>query len=303
MFVSAPTQPTACLRLKIRGHGHDGHPFNSMRLRHEAETAGLSPQPRVPVQRTLPTRLGPAVGGTSQSGPDPLHNHLLAALPEADYARIAAHLELSSLLLGEVLYESGGQLQHAYFPTSAIISLQYVCEDGSSAEIAGVGNEGMLGISLFMGGNTTPSSAVVQTAGHGYRMPARLLLEEFNRGGPMLRLLLRYSQALITQMTQTGVCNRHHSVAQQLCRWLLLTLDRLPSNDLVMTQELIASMLGVRRESVTEAAGQLKERGVIGYRRGHITVLDRSGLEAHVCECYQVVKVEYDRLLRDVQPH
>ena len=265
------------------------------------EAVHLTPQARAPTRRTLVTRLGPAIGGgASRQRSDPLQNHLLAALPQSDYERLAAHFELTAMPLGEVLYEPGGQLQHAYFPTTAIVSLQYVCEDGSSAEIAGVGNEGMLGISLFMGGNTTSSSAVVQTAGNGYRMPARLLLEEFNRGGPMLRLLLRYSQALITQMTQTGVCNRHHSVAQQLCRWLLLTLDRLPSNDLVMTQELIASMLGVRRESVTEAAGQLKERGVIGYRRGHITVLDRVGLEAHVCECYAAVKVEQDRLLHDV---
>ena len=257
-----------------------------------------------PTRRTLPDGLRPAIGnGASRQGPDPLQNHLLAALPKADYQRLAAHFELTSMPLGEVLYEPGGQLQYAYFPTTAIVSLQYVCADGSSAEIAGVGNEGMLGISLFMGGNTTSSSAVVQTAGYSYRMPTRLLLEEFNRGGPMLRLLLRYSLALITQMTQTGVCNRHHSVAQQLCRWLLLTLDRQPSNDLVMTQELIAGMLGVRRESVTEAAGQLRERGVIGYRRGHISVLDRSGLEAHVCECYEAVRVEQHRLLRDVQQH
>ncbi len=239
----------------------------------------------------------------SALAPDPRQNHLLAALPEADYARLAADLEFTPMLLGDVVYEPGGRLQHVYFPTSAIISLHYVCEDGTSAEIAGVGNEGVLGISLFLGGDTTPSSAVVQTAGQGYRLSSRCLMEEFNRGGSLLRLLLRYSQALITQMTQTGACNRHHSVAQQLCRWLLLTLDRLPSNNLVMTQELIASMLGVRRESVTEAAGKLKEHGVISYRRGHITVLERSGLEAHVCECYGVVKAEYDRLLRDVQQH
>jgi CRP-like cAMP-binding protein len=264
----------------------------------------LSPQARAPGQRALAARLEPAAGsGDSPRGYDPLQNHLLAALPPADYERLAGYLDLASMPLGEVLYEPGGQLQHAYFPTSAIISLQYVCEDGASAEIAGVGNEGMLGVSLFMGGNTTPSSAVVQTAGHGYRVPAQHLLEEFNRGGVMLRLLLRYSQTLITQMTQTGVCNRHHSVAQQLCRWLLLTLDRLPSNDLVMTQELIASMLGVRRESVTEAAGQLRQRGVISYRRGHISVLDRSGLEANVCECYGAVRAEQDRLLHDVRHH
>ena len=202
--------------------------------------------------------------------------------------------------LGEMLYEPGGRLQHVYFPTTAIVSLHYTCENGASAEIAGVGNEGMVGVSLFMGGNTTPSSAAVQTGGYGYRLASELLIAEFNPGGPMMRLLLRYSQALLTQMAQTGACNRHHSVAQQLCRWLLLTLDRLPSNDLVMTQELIASMLGVRRESVTEAAGLLKAGGVISYRRGHITVLDRGGLQAHVCECYGVVKAEFDRLLGDV---
>lgn len=234
------------------------------------------------------------------SGSGPLENHLLAALPAVDFARLAAHLEQVPMPLGEVLYEPGGRLQHVYFPTTAIVSLHYTCENGASAEIAGVGNEGMLGISLFMGGDTTPSSAVVQTGGLGYRLEAQRLVEEFNRGGPMLRLLLRYSQALLTQMAQTGACNRHHSVAQQLCRWLLLTLDRLPTNDLVMTQELIASMLGVRRESVTEAAGTLKDDGVISYRRGHITVLNRDGLEAHVCECYAVVKAEFERLLGDV---
>jgi CRP-like cAMP-binding protein len=230
-----------------------------------------------------------------------LDNHLLAALPEPDFARLAAHLERMPMPLGEMLYEPGGRLQHVYFPTTAIVSLHYMCENGASAEIAGVGNEGMVGVSLFMGGDTTPSSAVVQTGGHGYRVPAELLIAEFNRGGALLRLLLRYSQALLTQMAQTGACNRHHSVAQQLCRWLLLTLDRLPTNDLVMTQELIASMLGVRRESVTEAAGLLKDNGVISYRRGHITVLDRAGLEAHVCECYAVVKVEFERLLGAMQ--
>ena len=229
-----------------------------------------------------------------------MENHLLAALPAADFGRIAAYLERVPLPLGEVLCEAGGRLQHVYFPTTAIISLHYTFENGASAEIAGVGNEGMLGVSLYMGGDTTPSSAVVQTAGHGYRLTSHRLVEEFNRGGAMLRLLLRYSQALLTQMAQTGACNRHHSVAQQLCRWLLLTLDRLPSSDLVMTQELIASMLGVRRESVTEAAGILRDGGVISYRRGHITVLDRAGLQAHVCECYGVVKTEFDRLLGDV---
>ncbi len=205
------------------------------------------------------------------------------------------------MLLGESIYEPGGKLQHVYFPTTAIVSLLYVLESGASAEIAGVGNEGILGISLFMGGDTTPSSAVVQTAGHGYRLPGRLLKEEFNRAGLMQRLLLRYTQALLTQMCQTTACNRHHSIDQQLCRWLLLTLDRLPTNDLVMTQELVASALGVRRESITEAAGKLQHAGVLRYRRGQIAVLERSGLEAGACECYAVVKKEIGRLLSDVR--
>ncbi|KAF0190823.1 MAG: Crp/Fnr family transcriptional regulator [Gammaproteobacteria bacterium] len=231
----------------------------------------------------------------------PNQNHLLAALPAAEFERLAAHLELVPMLLGEMLYEPGEQLQHAYFPTTAIVSLHYVMESGASAETAGVGNEGVIGISLFMGGGTTPSSAVVQTAGHAYRLESRLLMQEFNRAGLMQRLLLRYTQALITQMTQTAACNRHHSVEQQLCRWLLLTLDRLPSNELIMTQELVAGMLGVRREGITEAAGKLKHAGYIRYRRGHITVLERSGLEAHACECYTVVKKELSRLLSDVR--
>jgi len=231
----------------------------------------------------------------------PNQKHLLAALPTAEFARLAAHLELVPMLLGEILYEPGGQLQHGYFPTTAIVSLHYVMESGASAEAAGVGNEGVVGISLFMGGDTTPSSAVVQTAGHAYRLEGHLLKQEFNRAGLMQRLLLRYTQALITQMSQTTVCNRHHSVEQQLCRWLLLTLDRLPSNELIMTQELVASMLGVRREGITEAAGQLQRAGIISYRRGHIAVLDRSGLETHACECYAVVKKELSRLLSDVQ--
>ena len=205
------------------------------------------------------------------------------------------------MLLGDILYEPGGQLQHAYFPTTAIVSLQYVMESGASAETAGVGNEGVVGISLFMGGDTTPSSAVVQTAGHAYRLQANLLKQEFNRAGLTQRLLLRYSQALVTQMFQTAACNRHHSIEQQLCRWLLLTLDRLDSNDLVMTQELVASMLGVRRECVTEAAGKLQDAGFIAYRRGHIKVLQRSGLESRACECYAVVKKEIGRLLSDVR--
>lgn len=231
----------------------------------------------------------------------PSQNHLLAALPAADFEPLAAHLELVAMPLGEMLYEPGGQLQYAYFPTTAIVSLHYVMESGASAESAGVGNEGVVGVSLFMGGDTTPSSAVVQTAGHAYRLAARVLKQEFNRAGLMQRLLLRYTQALLTQMSQTAACNRHHSVEQQLCRWLLLTLDRLPSNELIMTQELVASMLGVRREGITEAAGKLQRAGFISYRRGHIAVLDRSGLETHVCECYAVVKKEVSRLLSDVQ--
>jgi CRP-like cAMP-binding protein len=228
-------------------------------------------------------------------------NHLLAALPTAEFERLAPHLELVPLPLGEVLYEPGGQLQHAYFPTTAIVSLHYVMESGASAETAGVGNEGVVGISLFMGGDTTPSSAVVQTGGHGYRLDSRHLKEEFKRGGLMQHLLLRYTQALITQVTQTAVCNRHHSVEQQLCRWLLLTLDRVSTRELVMTQELVASMLGVRREGITEAAGKLKHAGLISYRRGHISVLERAGLETRVCECYGVVKKELGRLLSDVR--
>jgi CRP-like cAMP-binding protein len=203
--------------------------------------------------------------------------------------------------LGQMLYEPGGQLQHAYFPTTSIVSLHYVMESGASAETAGVGNEGMVGVSLFMGGDTTPSSAVVQTAGHAYRLERRLLKQEFERGGLLQHLLLRYTQALLTQMAQTAVCNRHHSLEQQLCRWLLLTLDRLPSNELVMTQELVASMLGVRREGITVAAGDLQRAGYISYRRGHIAVLDRAGLEARSCECYAVVKKELNRLLSDVR--
>jgi CRP-like cAMP-binding protein len=228
---------------------------------------------------------------------DPHQNHLLDALPRSDYARLEPHLELVPLTLGEVLYQPGTRLRYVYFPTTAIVSLLYVMEDGASAEIAVVGNEGMLGISLFMGGETTPSHAVVQSAGYGVRLKARLLKEEFARFGPMMHLLLRYTQALITQMAQTAVCNRHHSVDQQLCRWLLLSLDRLSSDELVMTQELIANMLGVRREGVTEAAGKLQDVGLIRYRRGRITVLDRPGLEARSCECYRVVKAEFDRLL------
>jgi CRP-like cAMP-binding protein len=221
-------------------------------------------------------------------------------MPGAAFERLSPHLELVEMPLGDVLYESGGRLDHVYFPTTCIVSLLYVLENGSSAEIAVVGNEGILGISLFMGGETTPSRAVVQSAGFGYRLKAPLLKQEFNRAGPVLRLLLRYTQALITQMTQTAVCNRHHSVEQQLCRWLLLSIDRLSSDSLNMTQELIANMLGVRREGVTEAAGNLQRAGLIRYNRGHIDVIDRRGLEEAVCECYAVVKTEFDRLLSDI---
>ena len=236
--------------------------------------------------------------------PPPLHspdqNQLLAALPADDFAAIAAHLERVPLPLGHMLYEPGTQLRHAYFPTTSIVSLHYVTESGASAETAGVGNEGVVGVSLFMGGDTTPSSAVVQTAGHAYRLDRHVLLQEFRRAGAMQRLLLRYTQALMTQMAQSAVCNRYHSVEQQLCRWLLLAVDRVPDRELVMTQELVASMLGVRRESVTEAAGNLQNLGYIRYRRGHIAVLDRKGLETRSCECYGVVKKELGRLLHDV---
>jgi CRP-like cAMP-binding protein len=232
---------------------------------------------------------------------DPNQNHLLAALLDAEFDRLSPHLESIPLRLGDVLCESGGKLDYVYFPTTAIISLHYLLENGGSSEIAGVGNEGLLGVSLFMGGGSTPSRAVVQTSGYAYRLPVRILMEEFNRAGPVMRLLLRYTQALLTHMSQTAVCNRHHTVEQQLCRWLLLTLDRLTSNELTMTQELIANMLGVRREGVTEAAGRLQGYGYISYRRGHITVLDRAGLEDHVCECYAVVKTEFGRLLSDVR--
>jgi CRP-like cAMP-binding protein len=224
-------------------------------------------------------------------------NHLLAALPAADFERLQSGLRLVPLPLGDVLYESGSELRHVYFPTTAIVSLLYLMADGASAEIAVVGNEGIIGVSLFMGGETTPSRAVVQSAGHAYQLTGNLLKEEFNQGGAMQHLLLRYTQALLTQMAQTAVCNRHHSLDQQLCRWLLLSLDRLSGNDLVMTQELIANMLGVRREGVTEAAGHLQSAGLIRYSRGHITVVDRPGLEARTCECYAVVKKESDRLL------
>jgi CRP-like cAMP-binding protein len=229
--------------------------------------------------------------------PDSKLNHLLAALPDAQLAHWLPQLELIDMPLGKVLYESGGKMMHVYFPTTSIVSLLYVMENGASAEIAVVGNEGIVGVSLFMGGGSTPSRAVVQSAGHGLRLKTIAMMQEFERSGPVLHLLLRYTQALITQMAQTAACNRHHSVDQQLCRWLLLSLDRLQSNQLVMTQELIANMLGVRREGVTEAAGNLHRAGLIDYRRGRITVLDRPALEQRSCECYAVVKKEYDRLL------
>ena len=227
------------------------------------------------------------------------HNHLLASLPTADFERLKLHLKPVSLSLGKVLYESGIQLRHVYFPIDSIVSLLCVMEDGGAAEIAVVGNDGVVGVSLFMGGETTPSRAVVQSAGRALCLNRELLMAEFIRGGALQHLLLRYTQALLTQMAQTAVCNRHHSLDQQLCRWLLLSLDRLASNELVMTQVLIANMLGVRREGVTEAARKLQEVGLIQYSRGHITVLDRLGIEARTCECYAVVKRESDRLLSD----
>jgi CRP-like cAMP-binding protein len=231
---------------------------------------------------------------------DPRQNHLLRALPPAEWERLSPHLELVEMTLGHVLYESGSVLRHVYFPTTSIVSMLYVMESGSSAEIAVVGNEGIVGVALFMGGETTPSRALVQSAGHAYRLKGQILKDEFHRAGALQHLLLRYTQALLTQMAQTAVCNRHHSVDQQLRRWLLLSLDRLSSNTLSMTQELIANMLGVRREGVTEAAGKLQLAGIIHYSRGQITVLDRPRLEAECCECYQVVKSEFDRLLPDV---
>ena len=228
---------------------------------------------------------------------NPRRNHLLAALPDAEWQRWLPLLECVEMPLGQALYEPGRRLGHVYFPTDAIVSLLYVMESGASAEIAVVGNEGVVGISLFMGGESTPSHAVVQSAGQGFRLKAQTIKEEFNRSGPVMHLLLRYTQALITQMAQTAACNRHHSLDQQLCRWLLLSLDRLQGPELMMTQELLANMLGVRREGVTEAAHKLQEAGLIRYARGHITVLDRQGLERRACECYAVVKKESDRLL------
>src|SRR6186713_3197442 len=233
----------------------------------------------------------------NKAAPDPLDNHILDALPQLERERLFPHLKLTPMPLGMVLYESGAALRHIYFPTNCIVSLLYGLQNGASAEIAVVGNEGAIGVSLFMGGETTPSRAVVQSAGYAYRLPGKRLKEEFNRHGEMLHILLRYTQSLLTQMFQTAVCNRHHSLEQQLCRWLLLSLDRLPTNELKMTQELIANMLGVRREGVTEAARKLQALEIIQYSRGKITVLDRPRLEAMSCECYAVVKKESDRLL------
>ena len=230
----------------------------------------------------------------------PKDNHLLAILPETEWERMAPHLVDVDMPLGQVVYESGDPVHHVYFPSTAVVSLLYVMEDGASAEIAIVGNEGLIGIVVFMGGETTSSRAVVQNAGRGYRIGARILRDEFHRGGPVQRLLLRYTQALIAQMVQTAACNRHHSIDQQLCRWLLLSLDRLPSNDLKMTQQLIANMLGLRRPRVMDAAMRLQDAELIRYSYGNIEVLDRPGLEKRVCECYGVVKREFDRLLPDL---
>ena len=254
----------------------------------------------VPRAPSSPSNERPRIAAVARHSPR--QNHLLDALPRSDFERLAPHFELIPMRLGDVLYEPGIRMRHVYFPTTSIVSLLYVMEDGASAEIAIVGNEGILGISLFMGGETTPSRAVVQSAGFAYRLIGQRLKDEFHHNGEMQLLLLRYTQALLTQMAQTAVCNRHHSVDQQLCRWLLLSLDRLPSNQLTMTQELIANMLGVRREGVTEAAGKLQKLGIIRYSRGRITVLDRPRLEQTCCECYAVVKRETDRLLPNLDP-
>ena len=256
------------------------------------------------VLKSSPADQYPVQGGgsTSQSAspPNASQNHLLAALPTAEFEPLAALLELVPMPLGRMIFSPDEQLQHAYFPTSSIVSLHYIVESGASAETASVGNEGVVGVSLFMGGDTTSSSAVVQTAGHAYRLERRLMLSAFNAGGLFQKILLRYTQSLLTQMAQTAVCNRHHSVEQQMCRSLLLTLDRMPKQELVMTQELLASLLGVRREGITVAAGNLQRDGLISYRRGHISILDRVGLEGRACECYGVVKKETARLLSDV---
>jgi CRP-like cAMP-binding protein len=253
--------------------------------------ASIAKTSGIPIAKSAHSR--PAVASSSEIK----LNRILAALPDVEIKRWLPNLVLVDLHLGQVLYESSITEHHVFFPTSAIVSLLYVMENGDSAELAVVGNEGLVGISLFMGGNSTPGRAVVQSEGKGYRLSALSMKEEFDRSGPAMHLLLRYTQALITQMSQTAVCNRHHSLDQQLCRWLLLSLDRLPGNELVMTQELIANMLGVRREGVTEAALKIQKAGLVTYSRGHIKVLDRAGLEKRSCECYEVVKKEYDRLL------
>jgi CRP-like cAMP-binding protein len=250
----------------------------------------------LPIIKSYPNKLRNSVNTATH---DIRQNQILAALPNSVQERWLPLLESVQMPLGSVLYESGGTLSHVYFPTTSIVSLLYVMENGASAEIAVVGNEGIVGISLFMGGESTPSRAVVQSAGYGFRLKSAIVKDEFNQAGPVLQLLLRYTQALITQMAQTAVCNRHHSLDQQLCRWLLLSLDRPPGDELLMTQELIANMLGVRREGVTEGAMKLQQAGLIRYARGRISVLDRAGLEKRTCECYAVVKKEYDRLLPD----
>jgi len=244
---------------------------------------------------------GKEMDATKSALHSPQQNHLLATLTSDVFARLSPHLVLVAMPLGDALYAAGAPIHHVHLPTTSIVSLHYVMEDGASAEMAGVGNEGVVGISLLMGGHTTPSQATVQTGGYGYQLKASVMLEEFNLAGTLMRLILRYTQALMTQMSQTAVCNRHHTIEQQLCRWLLLTLDRMPTSELVITQELIASMLGVRREGITEIAGDLQRAGLISYRRGHITILNRAGLESHSCECYGVVKKEFHRLLNQPQ--
>ena len=290
------------LGVRYRTYGYATAPYSErtlfFRVNPCALDSGANAREAVTIS-TLSTQFGHRLrAGTAHSHPLQVQlNQLLAALPDAEIKRWLPELVVVDMPLGQVLYEAGAIEEYVYFPTTAIVSLLYVMQNGDSAEIAIVGNEGVVGFSLFMGGNSTPSRAVIQSAGSGLRMSARNIKAEFENSGPVMHLLLRYVQALITQMSQTAVCNRHHSLAQQLCRWLLLSLDRLPGNELVMTQELIANMLGVRREGVTEAALKLQEAGLIRYARGRITVLDRHGLEKRSCECYEVVKKEYDRLL------
>jgi len=291
-FIGAP------LRLQVPAATFAGRQFPQCPLGYIPAHLWTIILPNLDTGRVCP---GPPRSLVNTPTPHPNANHLLAALTNSVSTRWLAHLEDVELSLGQVLYESGGTLSHVYFPTTAIVSLLYVMENGASAEIAVVGNEGIVGISLFMGGESTPSRAVVQSAGRGLRLKAQIMKDEFNQAGAVLHLLLRYTQALITQMAQTAVCNRHHSLDQQLCRWLLLSLDRLQGDELVMTQELIANMLGVRREGVTEGALKLQQAGLIRYARGRITVLDRDGLKKRTCECYAVVKAEYDRLLPEGQ--